>query len=74
MNVSACAAIAAAPRLVRTRQMGKAASMAEMVIEQLASDTTLYRQHAIYLLEDIIKSGLSGTGNGANLFQSFGIP
>ncbi len=46
-------------RLVRTRQMGKAASMAEMVIEQLASDTTLYRQHAIYLLEDIIKSGLS---------------
>ncbi len=46
-------------RLVRTRQMGKAAGMAEVIIEQLASDSAFFRQHAIYLLEDIIKSVLS---------------
>lgn len=46
-------------RLVRTRQMGKATSVTEAVIGHLASDTARCRQHAIYLLEDIIKSGLS---------------
>jgi len=46
-------------RLLRTRQMNKAAKQAEAIIEQLASETPAYRQHAIVLLEDIIKSVLA---------------
>jgi len=46
-------------RLIRTRQMGKAAGLTEVVVEKLASDSSVHRQHAIYLLEDIIKAALA---------------
>jgi len=46
-------------RLVRTRQLGKAASVVEAVIEHLASDKAAFRRHALSILEDIIRSGLS---------------
>jgi hypothetical protein len=39
--------------------MGKAASLSEVVIGKLASDSAKFRQHAIYLLEDIINSSYS---------------
>jgi len=46
-------------RLLRTRQMGKAASIAENLVENLASDTAAYRQHAVQLLQDCIKAALT---------------
>ncbi|MFH1701401.1 MAG: HEAT repeat domain-containing protein [Candidatus Zixiibacteriota bacterium] len=52
-------------RLLRTRQIGKAASVAEKIVRNLASDTAIYRQHSIYLLKDIIATS---TNAGENEF------
>ncbi len=46
-------------RLVRTRQMGKAATLSERAVEKLTSDSAYHRQNAVYLLQDIINSGVA---------------
>lgn len=45
-------------RLVRTRQMGKAASVAEQVISYLPSDDALYRQYSLILTKDLTQSSV----------------
>ncbi len=46
-------------RLIRTRQMGKAASISDFVVSHLTSENALYRQYALILLKDITKSGVA---------------
>ena len=48
-------------RLVRTRQLGKAAGVTEIVIDLLTADSPVSRQHAMRMLEDIINIGISAT-------------
>ncbi|MEE9443384.1 MAG: HEAT repeat domain-containing protein [candidate division Zixibacteria bacterium] len=50
-------------RLLRTRQIGKAASISEKVVNYLASDTAIYRQHSICLLKDIIATSITAGEN-----------
>ncbi|MEZ5359023.1 MAG: HEAT repeat domain-containing protein [Candidatus Zixiibacteriota bacterium] len=45
-------------RLVRTRQMGKASSIAEQVISYLSSEDALYRQYSMILTKDLTKSAV----------------
>lgn len=46
-------------RLLRTRQTGKIASLAEDLVEYLAADEVNRRRHAIYLISNIIKSAIN---------------
>ena len=46
-------------RLLRTRQMGKAASVADLIVSHLASENALFRQYALIMLKDIINDGIS---------------
>lgn len=46
-------------RLVRMSQLGKAANLSERAVEKLSSSIARDRQNAVYLLQDIINSGIA---------------
>ncbi len=48
-------------RLLRTRQTGKAAKVVESLVEQLASDDSAFRLHAVCLIQDCTEAALSLT-------------
>jgi HEAT repeat protein len=50
-------------RLLRTRQIGKAASVTEKIVNYLSSDTAIYRQHSICILKDIIATSITAGEN-----------